>query len=384
MSSSTAEAHLGLLRVLWMTMSSVLSRTGRPGPFRRSALTNEAGMSMCVTESPNSYGRVFCISVAPSPTIGPWWRPERDACICSKMRVSSFDWNSRYAFGVIWNPRALSSMPCCSRHLLQVFLDLFLQLGELFEIARLGELGQLLQVDDADLGRLGGLFQLLEEFVDRFQLFLDFQRRGHVHRRPAGEFVLGGQLIDLILLAEAFDELHQLPGERAVFVAGAIPELFQIVQLFFAHRLLERRVELVRRLRLLGRAVEILVGLRLDLAGFVGRQDLALAVFQHGPEVFQAGAEAADLAGVDADGAGQLLLGEAARAAELQQMLEGRRHHVRRRGRRAGELDGVELLVGVDDAAEFVFGRHGESFVVLSAGPDRQSAQFSTRKPGTS
>ena len=32
MSSSTTEAHLGLLRVLWMTMSSGFMRTGSPGP----------------------------------------------------------------------------------------------------------------------------------------------------------------------------------------------------------------------------------------------------------------------------------------------------------------------------------------------------------------
>ena len=35
------------------------------------ALTSDAGMSMCVTESPNSYALVCCNSVAPSPTTGP-------------------------------------------------------------------------------------------------------------------------------------------------------------------------------------------------------------------------------------------------------------------------------------------------------------------------
>ena len=88
-------AHLGLLRVLWMTMSSDFNRNGVPGRFAAGHSMNDDGMSMCVTESPNSYSLVCCISVAPSPTIGPWCRPERDACICSKMRVSSFDWNRR-------------------------------------------------------------------------------------------------------------------------------------------------------------------------------------------------------------------------------------------------------------------------------------------------
>src|SRR5262249_8253372 len=46
------------------------------------------------------------------------------------------------------------------------------------------------------------------------------------------------------------------------------------------------------------------------------------------------------------------------RVAVVQQMLERRRHHVRRRLGGAGEVDGVVLLVGVDDAAEMVAGIH--------------------------
>ena len=60
--------------------------------------------------------------------------------------------------------------------LAQVVLDLLLQLAELLDVARLGELGQLLHVDDADLGVLRRLFELLEQLVDRLQLFLDLQR----------------------------------------------------------------------------------------------------------------------------------------------------------------------------------------------------------------
>ena len=51
-----------------------------------------------------------------------------------------------------------------------------------------------------------------------------------------------------------------------MFIAGAIPELFQIVQLFFADCLLERFDQLTWRSGLAGRAVEAAVGFALDLA----------------------------------------------------------------------------------------------------------------------
>ena len=85
----------------------------------------------------------------------------------SKMLVSSRDWNRRNAFGVIWKPRLalLDALPL--GHLAQVVVDLLLQGAELLEVARLDELGQLLHVDDADLGVLHRLFELLEELVDQ-------------------------------------------------------------------------------------------------------------------------------------------------------------------------------------------------------------------------
>ena len=46
MSISTTVAHLGVLRVRWISMSSCLMRIGKPGPLRSMALTSEAGMSM--------------------------------------------------------------------------------------------------------------------------------------------------------------------------------------------------------------------------------------------------------------------------------------------------------------------------------------------------
>ncbi len=75
-------------------------------------------------------------------------------------------------------------------HLPQIFLNLLLQGVELLHLPRFGELGQFLHVDDADLRRLGRLFQLLEQLVDRFQFVLDLQRFGNRHRLVAGEFVL--------------------------------------------------------------------------------------------------------------------------------------------------------------------------------------------------
>ena len=74
------------------------------------------------------------------------------------MRVSSFDWNRRYALGVIWKPLLALLQPLLLGDLLQVFLNLLLQLCQLLDVAGLGELGQLFQVDDADLGRLHRLF----------------------------------------------------------------------------------------------------------------------------------------------------------------------------------------------------------------------------------
>ena len=71
----------------------------------------------------------------------------------------------------------------------------------------LGELGQLLQVDDADLRCLHCLLELFEEFVDRLQFLLDLERLRHGHRGAAGELVLRRQFVDLVLLAEPLDEL---------------------------------------------------------------------------------------------------------------------------------------------------------------------------------
>ena len=248
------------------------------------------------------------------------------------MRVSSFDWNRRYALGVIWKPPRLPcSSPCCSAIWRRYSWICCCNCAELLDVARLGELRQLFQVDDADLGRLGGLFELLEQLVDRLQLLLDLERLRHGHRLPAGELVLAGQLIDLVLFAEALDEVEQVAGELAALVAAAIPEPFEVVQLLVAHRLVKVLGELAGRLRLLGLVLEGRARGGLGRGRLVGGQDAALALFEDLPERLDARAEAANLPGVDVDGVGEFFLGESAHVAVGQQVLEGRGDEVRRR-----------------------------------------------------
>jgi hypothetical protein len=71
MSMTTTVAHLGVLRVRWISMSSGARRMGSPPPVRIMVLMSEPGMSMCAGESPNSYSLVRGSSTAPSPAIGP-------------------------------------------------------------------------------------------------------------------------------------------------------------------------------------------------------------------------------------------------------------------------------------------------------------------------
>ena len=66
-----------------------------------------------------------------------------------------------------------------------------------------------------------------------------------------------------------------------------------------------------------------MVRFSLHLAGFIGLKDFALALLQHRSQIVEARPEAANLAGVDVNGAGQLLFGQPARIAVMQQMLEG-------------------------------------------------------------
>src|SRR5262249_25756327 len=102
----------------------------------------------------------------------------------------------------------------------------------------------------------------------------------------------------------------------------------------------------------------VLPGLRLGLAGLVGGEDLALPLQEDLAQRLQARPQTADLALVEVDRPGQLLLGEPAGVAVEEQVLEGRRGGGRRRSGRTGEVDRVELLVGVNDATEAVARAH--------------------------
>ena len=51
----------------------------------------------------------------------------------------------------------------------EILLDLPGELVEFFDVARLGEFGERLQVDHADLGVFRGLFELLQQPIDLFQ-----------------------------------------------------------------------------------------------------------------------------------------------------------------------------------------------------------------------
>ena len=115
--------------------------------------------------------------------------------------------------------------------LADIFLDLPGQLVELFDVARLGIFGQLLHVDHADLSRLGRLFQLFQQPIDRFQLLLDFQRLGNGHGRAAGEGVFGRQLVDLIFVAQRGHQPQQPSGHAAALICQGVPEPLQVVEL---------------------------------------------------------------------------------------------------------------------------------------------------------
>ena len=117
-------------------------------------------------------------STAPSPTTGPWCRPVREACKLAEDPLQQPTLEEAIGLGreLVALGGLLQSLPL--GQLADVLLDLPGQLAELVDVARLGELGQCLQVDHADLGRLGRLLQLLEQPVDRLQLLLDLQRLG--------------------------------------------------------------------------------------------------------------------------------------------------------------------------------------------------------------
>ena len=67
---------------------------------------------------------------------------------------------------------------------------------------------------------------------------------------------------------------------------------------------------------------------------------------------FQAGAETGDLAGIEANGPGQFFIAQFAHIAIGQHVLEGPGKHVGLRGKRAGQIPRIVLLVRMNDSAE--------------------------------
>ena len=237
----------------------------------------------------------------------------------------------------------------------QVFEELLDRAGQLLEVlhvALLGVFGQGLHVDHADLRGLGRFFKLLQQAVDLFQLLLDLDGLGDGHRRTAGELVLGGQLVDLVLVAQPVDQLHKLPGERALLVVDAVPEPLDVVELFLLDRLAESPFQLQRRLHRLGHLLEAAGGLLLHPLRLIGLQYLPLPLAEQFHQGIQAGAQAGDLAGIELDRPGQLLVGQLAHVAIGQHVLHGPGNQVGRRLRGTRERLGVVALVGMDDAAD--------------------------------
>ena len=105
-----------------------------------------------------------------------------------------------------WCALALGLLP-------DVVLDLLAKALELLDARLVDELGEFLEVDDADLRVLHRLAQLLEQSVDRLQFFLDGEGFLHRHRRSPGEGVPGREFIDLVLLAKLLHEVQQVVRE---------------------------------------------------------------------------------------------------------------------------------------------------------------------------
>ena len=148
-------------------------------------------------------------------------------------------------------------------HLAQVVLHLLLERAELIDVARLGELREEVHVDDADLSGFARLFELLDELVDFFELFLDGKGFGDRERFLASERVFGGELVDLVFVAETFDKRDKCAGEWGLVVAGGVPESLQIAELLGADGAVEGFAEFLGRLGFGGRRVKRLMCARL-------------------------------------------------------------------------------------------------------------------------
>ena len=138
-------------------------------------------------------------------------------------------------------------------------------------------------------------------------------------------------------------------------VAGRVPQPFQVANLLVSKTCCEALLQIWRAASWPRPAVAVDAGaLRsCTLPGFVGRQDLPLALFAACRiSASMLGPRPAIWLGSRLDRPGQLLLGQLAHAAVHEHVLEGGRHQVGRL-RRAGKVLGIVLLVRVDDAAEW-------------------------------
>ena len=73
-----------------------------------------------------------------------------------------------------------------------------------------------------------------------------------------------------------------------------------------------------------------------DLAGFVAFENFSFPLAEHCQQRVDARPQAGDLAGIDPNGAGQLLVGQLTVLAEHQQVVERRGYQIGRRLRGAG------------------------------------------------
>ena len=340
MSMHTTVAHLGLLRVRWISMSSGFIRIGSPGPLRIMALIMDEPTSILASES--QLHRPVAIDLDAVPAALAGLQVGEDA-------VQQFGLKDSERFGREIVLAALAAKALLGGHLLEQLLHVPLQAGEILHLVLVGEAGQRFHVDEVNLGILGRLFQLLDQTVDGLQLILDLQRFFDRHRLLATEYVLGGEFFDLVLVSQMMIDLHQLPGETAALI-DAIPEAIQVGDLLLAYGPVKRIAQLFRRLGGLNRFSKSAGGQLLHTLGLVGLQDFLLALFEHGEQGRDARSEAGDLRRINLHRFGKLLFGEVIQRAKGHHMLERRRNHIRLLSRGHRITLRIVPQIGVDDS----------------------------------
>ena len=142
MSMSTHVAHLGVLRVRWIWMSSGLNRTGGPGPLRSRALMNEP-RDVHVGERVAELVLLGLLQLdrpfADDRPLMPAGARRRQVAEEPLEQLAL-----KQAIGLGRQLEAARRLleALLLGHLAEVVLDLLLQLAELLDVARLGELGR--------------------------------------------------------------------------------------------------------------------------------------------------------------------------------------------------------------------------------------------------